>query len=68
MANITFPIKSEKGLSRFHTALNLAGSVAEEMVSVKTKILHNQVVKVVDTECPQAMAIFRSFAKVGVVK
>lgn len=65
MASVCISIDSETVLSRFHRALNHAGSVASDMIEVKTVIDDGCVHKVIRTECPWAIAVFRSIGKSG---
>ncbi|GAB5454677.1 MAG: hypothetical protein Hens2KO_09060 [Henriciella sp.] len=65
MASVCITIESDTVLTRFHRALNQAGTVASDMIEVKTKIYDGCVLKVVRTECPWAIAVFRSIAKSG---
>ena len=60
MACVCISIENETILSRFHKALNRAGTVASDMIEVRTKILDGAVMKVVRTDCPWAIAVFRS--------
>ena len=65
MASVCISIESDTVLTRFHRALNQAGSVASDMIEVKTQIDDGRVLKVVRTECPWAIAVFRSIGKSG---
>jgi hypothetical protein len=60
MACFCISIESETFHGRFHRALNRAGTVASDMIEVRTKILDGAVMKVVRTDCPWAIAVFRS--------
>ncbi len=60
MASVCICIESETILGRFHRALNRAGTVASDIIEVKTEIADGSVLKVVRTECPWAIAVFRS--------
>ena len=60
MAFVCISTESEMVLGRFHRALNRAGTVASDMIEVRTKILDGEVMKVVRTDCPWAIAVFRS--------
>lgn len=60
MASVCISIESETVLGRFHKALNRAGTVASDMIEVKTQVMDGTVLKVVRTECPWAIAVFRS--------
>ncbi len=60
MARVFVSIEDVPGLSRFYQALNEAGCVASDMIEVKTKIDGSNVVKVIRSECPWAIAVFRS--------
>ena len=60
MACVFISIENETVLGRFHKALNRAGSVASDMIEVKTQISDGAVMKVVRTECPWAISVFRS--------
>ena len=62
MASVCVSIENDIGLGRFHRALNEAGRVASDMIEVKTKIEGSRVLKVIRTECPWAIAVFRSFS------
>lgn len=63
MASVCISIENETALTRFRHALNRAGSVAGEMIEVKTKVNNGRVVKVITSDCPGALAVFRSFAR-----
>ena len=65
MASVCISIESETVLTRFHRALNRAGSVARDMIEVKTMIDDGCVLKIVRTECPWAIAVFRSIGTSG---
>lgn len=60
MARVCISIESETVLGRFHKALNRAGTVASDMIEVRTQVMDGIVLKVVRTECPWAIAVFRS--------
>ena len=60
MASVCVSIENDLGLGRFHQALNEAGCIASDMIEVKTKIEGCSVFKVIRTECPLAIAVFRS--------
>lgn len=60
MACVCISIESETVRGRFHRALNRAGTVASDMIEVRTRILDGAVMKVVRTDCPWAIAVFRS--------
>ena len=60
MACVCISIESETVLGRFHRALNRAGTVASDMIEVRTEISNSGVMKVVRTDCPWAIAVFRS--------
>lgn len=62
MASVYIAIENDTVLTRFHRALNQAGSVASDMIEVKTQIIEGAVLKVVRTECPWAIAVFRSLS------
>ena len=62
MASVHISIDNETGLSRFRRALNRAGSVSNDMIEVKTKIIDGVVLKVVRTNCPCAVSVFRSLS------
>ena len=63
MASVCISIENDTALTRFHHALNRAGSVAGDMIQVKTKIDHGKVFKVIRSDCPGALAVFRLFGK-----
>lgn len=63
MASVCISIENDTALTRFHEALNRAGSVAGDMIQVKTKIERGEVFKVVMSDCPGAIAVFRAFGK-----
>lgn len=65
MASVCISIENDTVLTRFHRALNQAGSLASDMIEVKTKITDGCVLKVVRTECPWAIAVFRSLGTNG---
>lgn len=65
MASVCISIENETVLTRFHRALNQAGSLASDMIEVKTRITDGCVLKVVRTECPWAIAVFRSLGTNG---
>lgn len=60
MASVHISIDNETVQGRFHRALNEAGSVSSEMIEVKTKIVDGVPLKVVRTDCPWAISVFRS--------
>ena len=62
MASVCISIESDIVLQRFHRALNQAGTVASDMIEVRTKIYDGVVLKVIRTECPWAIAVFRSLS------
>lgn len=62
MASVCVSIENDLGLGRFHQVLNEAGCVASEMIEVKTKIEGSNVLKIIRTECPWAIAVFRSLS------
>lgn len=62
MASVCISIANDTVLTRFHRALNEAGTVASDMIEVKTQIMDGTVLKVVRTECPWAIAVFRSLS------
>ena len=63
MASVHIFIENESVLGCFHRALNRAGSVSSDMIEVKTKIIDGTVLKVVRTECPWAISVFRSLSR-----
>ena len=65
MARVCILIESDIVLTRFHRALNQAGSIASDMIEVKTKITDGCVLKIVHTECPWAIAVFRAIGANG---
>ncbi|MEO1662749.1 MAG: hypothetical protein AAFR51_17310 [Pseudomonadota bacterium] len=62
MASVCISIANDTVLTRFQRALNEAGTVASDMIEVKTQIMDGTVLKVVRTECPWAIAVFRSLS------
>ena len=60
MACVFISIENETILGHFHSALNRAGSVASDMIEVKTQILDGALTKVIRTDCPSAIAVFRA--------
>ena len=62
MASVHITIENDTALSRFHRALHRAGFISSDMIQVKTKIINGAVNKVVRTECPWAIAVFRSLS------
>ncbi len=60
MASVCVSIENDLGLGRFHQALNEAGCIASDMIEVKTQIDGSNVLKIIRTECPWAIAVFRS--------
>lgn len=60
MACVSISIESETVLGRFHRALDRAGTLASDMIEVRTQVSDGTVLKVVRTECPWAIAVFRS--------
>lgn len=62
MASVCVSIEDVPGLSRFYQALNEASCVASDMIEVKTKIDGSNVVKVIRSECPWAIDVFRSLS------
>ncbi|MHA7900312.1 MAG: hypothetical protein ACX94B_10635 [Henriciella sp.] len=66
MACVCISIENDTVLSRFHRALNQAGAVASDMIEVKTQILEGAVLKTVRSDCPWAIAVFRSLSAMEV--
>ncbi|MEL7110975.1 MAG: hypothetical protein AAGL99_17065 [Pseudomonadota bacterium] len=66
MASVQISIANDAVLSRFHSTLDQAGAVASDMIQVKTKVSNGTLMKVVRTECPWAISVFRSLAVVDV--
>lgn len=66
MACVCISIENDTVLNRFHWALNQAGAVASDMIEVKTQILEGAVLKTVRSDCPWAIAVFRSFSAMEV--
>ena len=64
MASVQISIVNAAVLSRFHSSLDEAGAVASDMIQVKTKVSNGTLTKVVRTECPWAISVFRSLAVV----
>ena len=62
MASVCISIENDTVLTRFHRTLNQAGTIASDMIEVKTQIMDGAVLKVVRTECPWAIAVFRSLS------
>ena len=62
MATLCIAIENDNVLTRFHRAMNRAGSVSSDMIRVKTLIQENTIIKVVRTECPWAIAVLQSLA------
>ena len=62
MARVYISIENSRVLRRFHRALTQAGIRASDMIEVKTRITDGAVLKVVRTECPWAIAVFRSIS------
>lgn len=65
MASVCISIENNIAMTQFHRALNQAGSVASEMIEVKTQVCGEGIVKIVRTECPWAIAVFRSIGQIG---
>lgn len=63
MASVCISIENDAALTRFRHALSRAGSVAGDMIEVKTKVDNGRVVKVIRSDCPGALAVFRSFGR-----
>lgn len=63
MANVFITIEDETVLSKFHRALTQAGSIGSDMIQVRTKIEDGIILKIVRTECPWAIAVFREITK-----
>ena len=61
MASVQISIANDAVLDRFHRTLNRAGTVASDMIAVKTQIVDGTILKMVRTECPWAFSVFRSF-------
>ena len=59
MATVCIKIENDTVLKRFYRMMNHAAGVSSSMVRVKTQIDRGMVVKVVRTECPWAIAVFR---------
>lgn len=62
MATLCIAIENDSVWTRFHPAMNRAGSVSSDMIRVKTLIQENTIIKVVRTECPWAIAALQSIA------
>lgn len=62
MATLCIAIENDHVLTRFHRAMNRAGSMSDDMIRVNTLIQENMVIKVVHTECPWVIAVFQSLA------
>lgn len=60
MASVYISIETDTVLNRFHRAMAQAGTIASDMIQVKTEITDGTVIKVIRTECPWAIAVFRS--------
>ena len=60
MASVYISIETDTVLNRFHRAMTQACSIASDMIEVKTAITDDAVIKIIRTECPWAIAIFRS--------
>ncbi len=60
MASVSISIADDAVLTRFHRALNEAGTGASDMIEVKTEITDGAIFKVVRTDCPWAISVFRS--------
>lgn len=60
MATLCIAIENDNVLTRFHRAMNRAGSVSSDMIRVKTLIEDNTIIKVIRTECPWAIAVLQS--------
>lgn len=65
MASVCIAIENDAVLNRFHHVMAQAGSNASDMIQVRTEILDGAVVKIIRTECPWAIAVFRSFTEMG---
>lgn len=61
MACVHIFIEDDSVRDRFQQTLDYAGTIASDMIAVKTKILDGDVLKVVRSECPWVIAMFRSF-------
>ena len=66
MATLCIAIENDTVLTRFHRAMNRAGSVSSDMIRVKTLIEDNTIIKVVRTECPWAIAVLQTLNTEGV--
>ena len=60
MASVYISIETDTVLNRFHRSMAQASSIASDMIQVKTEIIDGAVIKVIRTECPWAIAVFRS--------
>ncbi len=60
MASVYLSIQTDTVLNRFHRAMAQASAIASDMIQVKTEITDGTMVKVIRTECPWAIAVFRS--------
>lgn len=68
MASVCISIENETALTRFRHALSRAGSVAGDMIEVKTTVDHGRVVKVITSDCPGGacgLPIIRKAERVG---
>lgn len=61
MASVCISIDNQAILARFRRALDQDGTIASDMIEVKTKINDGAVLKIVRTECPWVISVFRSF-------
>lgn len=64
MASVQISIADDAVLNRFYSTLDQAGAIASDMIEVKTKISNGTLLKVVRTECPWAISVFRSLTVV----
>ncbi len=60
MATVCNKIDNDTVLMRFYRVMNQAAAISSSMVRVKTQIDRGMVFKVVRTDCPWAIAVFRS--------
>jgi len=60
MASVYISIETDTVLNRFYRAMAQASTIACDMIQVKTEIIDGAVIKVIQTECPWAIAVFRS--------
>jgi hypothetical protein len=61
MACVYISIAGDGASDRFQDVLNRAGFVASDMIEVRTRIRDGVIEKIVRSDCPWVISVFRSF-------